>query len=209
MQLWSQSIVFVNNRNRRRVTPMSTKTGNKIPFLTPIGTARYPHLNTPDTQYVGKNGQAKFKVDLILDAADIGIIETIREKLKEWHGNAKVTEPFKQDDTGEWFIKTWSYNQPVFVDSTGATIAPSKVPAIWGGSKIRIAGSIASNDGPVKGARLELKAVKLVEVVGPTNQLPDDFKTVEGSYIAEHDDVPEVTPDEETKKDPVTKAASF
>ena len=72
-----------------------------------------------------------------------------------------------------------------------------------------VKGNIAENTHPQPGVRLELTVLKICELA-EANNIPDEFKTVEGSYIAEHDDeIVEDMPNETVEKPKASKAANF
>ena len=183
---------------------MSQK-ARKKPFTTAELVARWPHINQPDDKF---GGQPKYKCDLFIDDASQGLVDEIKECAREWHGAKKnVTLPIAEDEkAGQTYIKTWSYNQPLVVDSEGNPIPPGSLPMIRMGSKVRVQGNIAENL-TIPGVRLELKVLKICELA-ESNNIPEEFKTVEGSYIAKHDDHVEDALDEQVEPK-ANKAAGF
>lgn len=85
-----------------------------VQFTTPIGTARWPRLNSPDTRY---NAKGVYKVDIALDPEDIPAVrELIDSQLElakamaEEEFPGKILEPdspplFVDEDTGETRLK--------------------------------------------------------------------------------------------------------
>jgi len=137
-------------------------------FNTPVGVARYPHLNKPDTRF---DDDGVYKCDLIVpddDAARelITYLEGIRdERFKSAKADAKKGKKFTKaevfemeiddagDETGNIIFKTklnaigrnkakdeeWK-NEPKLFDSAGTPLAPEI--QIWSGSKLIIAGTV-------------------------------------------------------------------
>lgn len=134
-------------------------------YNTPVGIARYPHLNKPDTRF---DAEGKYKCDLILEAADpevvelIDYLESIRDAAYDEAVEAGAANPEKADvfavelddsgdETDNIVLKTslnakgknkkgetWE-NTPKLFDSLGNPL-PSKLQ-IWSGSKLIIAGA--------------------------------------------------------------------
>lgn len=186
---------------------MSKMKTRKIPFTSPSLVARWPYINEPDTKF---GGTPKFKCDLFLDDSKEAteLVERIKSCAEEWHGNKKgVTLPIGNDEAaGQEYLKTWTYNQPLVVDAEGNPIPPASLPRIRMGSQVRIQGSIAENT-TIPGVRLEMRVIKILELV-ESNSIPDEFKAVEGSYVAKHDD--SVVEDAHNEEEPpAKKAASF
>lgn len=138
-------------------------------FNTPIGVARYPHLNKPDTKF---DAEGKYKCDLILDgnAAATKELITYLEGLRDERFEAEETKKGVKkiamavyedelddagDETGNVIIKTslnavgknkatgetWT-NEPKLFDSQGNPL-PSDVQ-VWSGSKLIVAGTAGS-----------------------------------------------------------------
>ncbi len=140
-------------------------------FNTPVGVARYPHLNKPDTRF---DSEGKYKCDLLLEAeADdtkelLKYLMGIRDKrYKAEKKAAKKKKKFTKaavfevevddvgDETGKIILKTslnavgrnkatkeeWT-NEPRLFDSTGTPLAQDT--QIWSGSKLIIAGTVNS-----------------------------------------------------------------
>ena len=99
---------------------------NKKPaFKTPKGTAMYPYLNTPDTQF-DTTGQYKVNIRMSKDEAK-AFVDEVKQVANDAFGDKAKTAklPFKTDqDTGDLIVITKSKFQPKFVD------ASSKSPAI-------------------------------------------------------------------------------
>ena len=153
------------------INHMADKKRPPLPkFNTPVGVARYPHLNNPDTRF---DADGVYKCDLIVKfnkAAKelIKYLEGIRDKrFKAEKKDAKKGKKFTKadvysmelddagDETGNIILKTkldaigrnkdkgkeWK-NSPKLFDSTGEPLASDV--QIWSGSKLIIAGTVNS-----------------------------------------------------------------
>lgn len=160
-------------------------------YNTPIGVARYPHLNKPDTRF---DDDGVYKCDLIVpeeDAAElIEYLEGLRDerfeeldaKKKKQYSKAPVCEPELDDEgeeTGNVIFKTklnavgrndkgeeWS-NEPKLFDSFGNPVDRDAVQ-IWSGSKLIIAGVVrtyAMGSTKSVGVSLKCDGVQIVELV--------------------------------------------
>lgn len=156
----------------------------KIRFQTPMGTAKYPHLNTPDTAFDTDN--PKYKTELLFDAAEIApLLEQIKAEAAEKFGKKNVRMPFSTDEeTGQVSVKMQSKFQPQFDDSTGNIILPENLPHLGGGSKLRAKGIMNLYEvSGTSGVALMLDRVQIVDVVGGFGS--DGFDAVEGGYVAD------------------------
>tara|TARA_E500000178_G_scaffold240941_1_gene237394 strand:- start:3576 stop:4103 length:528 start_codon:yes stop_codon:yes gene_type:complete len=157
----------------------------RMNFSTPLGTAQYPWLNKADTKF---DEEGVFKTNLIVpheDAKDL--VGRINEFAKEQLGNklSKAMMPYESDpDTGDVIFKTKSKFAPKFKDSAGQLIVGDSVPQLWGGSVIRVAGTLTAYDKGVNvGVKLNLGAVQVIQPAETTNG-GDDFGAVEGGFVA-------------------------
>lgn len=150
---------------------MAKQKGPKRPtFTTPVGDARFPHLNKPDTRF---NAAGDYKCDVRLLADDaaplIEQLEAIRDKfLEEWKESdahkpkldtVEIDEVYTVDrddegnETGYVIIKTKLNatgedkktgetwtNEPKLFDAEGEPM-PKSVQ-IWSGSKVIVAGTV-------------------------------------------------------------------
>lgn len=164
----------------------------KITFKTQRGIAMYPWLNKADFQF-DTNGQ--FKVNLRVPKDDAKeIIDTVQAAAKEAFGDKAKTArmPFKTDeDTGDLIIVTKSKFQPKFMDSTGSMITPNNLPPIYGGSVLKLAGTVYPyTAGGNNGVSLQLGGVQIIELSeGSTGGI--DFEAVEGGFVAANDNAAE------------------
>jgi hypothetical protein len=158
----------------------------KVNFQTPLGRARYAWLTTPDTAF-DKDGV--YQTQLIIDANDAaGMMTLLEEASQQFHGNApNVRLPIVTDsDTGDVIFKLKSQYKPKFYDSQGNVIIDSQVPALFGGSRIRIGGVITGYDSPKTGKGITMNINK-VQIVEANTSIGDDdggFDAIEGGYVA-------------------------
>ena len=134
--------------------------------MTPKGRAQYPHLNQPDDF----KGDVKYKCSLIVPADDAEkLIEEAKDFAEECFGKkslSKVVYPWDTNDSGDLVIKTKSTYAPKFYDTKGHPVPESQVPQLWGGSVLKLKGSMASYDaGGNKGITLYMSAVQIIEPV--------------------------------------------
>ena len=119
---------------------MTTK---KMTFRTSKGVAMYPWLNKADFQF-DSNGQ--FKVNLRMPADEAKeLMDQVKAAANDAFGTkAKSARmPWKTDsETGEMVLVTKSKYKPKFVDSSGQVISENNVPPIYGGSTLKLAGTI-------------------------------------------------------------------
>ena len=156
-------------------------------YTTPRGTAQYAWLqpNKPDTKF---DEDGVWKTNLLVPSNEAQpLIDKINEFAKEQLGNkvSKAILPYTTDaDTGEIIFKTKSKFAPKIKDSQGQLIVDN-VPQIWGGSTIRIAGTLTAYDKGINvGIKLNLNAVQVISLVEGNGNDGDDFGAVEGGYVA-------------------------
>lgn len=160
-------------------------------YNTPVGVARYPHLNKPDTRF---DDDGVYKCDLIVpedEAAElIEYLEGIRDekfqeldvKKQKQYSKAPVCEAELNDEgeeTGNVIFKTklkavgrndkgeeWK-NEPKLFDSFGRPVDRDEVQ-IWSGSKLIIAGTVmpyAMGSTKTVGVSLKCAGVQIIELV--------------------------------------------
>ena len=183
-------------------------------YNTPVGVARYPHLNKPDTRF---DDDGVYKCDLIFSASAPGVadlieyLEGIRDaefdkldvKKQKTYSKAEVFEMELDDagdETGNVIFKTklnavgknnqtgdtW-VNTPKLFDSVGNPLGEDA--QIWSGSKLIIAGKVmAYAMGSTKSVGVSLKCdgVQVIELVSGGGQTADSFGfgAVSGGYQA-------------------------
>jgi hypothetical protein len=162
-------------------------------FTSPAGTAVYPYLTRADFEY---EPEGVFKTKLRMSEADASdLIKTIGEVANtEFGAKAKTARmPFtKVEDTGEVEFLIKSRFKPKVVDSKGKLIPEDEVPAIFGGSRLRVAGTIAPyNRSGNTGVSLRLAGVQIVELSEGSGSAGMNFGAVEGGFVAANDNAEE------------------
>ena len=194
-----------------------------ITFTTPKGVAQYPWLSKPDTKF---SEEGEYKVSLILSKEEaIPILKQINEvfaenvaaEVKKNGGKdiKKAPPPYMEqlDDAGNSTgkvilkFKSKAAYKPAIFDAKGIPMIESNV---WGGSEIKINGSIAPYYTPLIGAgvALRLRAVQVIqyvdastgaaskfgfeEEVGYEHQATETFESIAASPVASVEDEPKV-----------------
>jgi len=158
----------------------------KTAFKTAKGTAMYPYLNAPDTQF---DTAGQYKVNLRMSKDDAQpLIDACKKAANDAFGEKAKTAklPFKTDkETGDLIVVAKSKFQPKFVDSTGATILASHAPQIYGGSTLKAAGNLfVYSAGGNHGISLQLGAVQLIELSDSPSGQDISFEAEEGGFVA-------------------------
>lgn len=148
----------------------------------------YPWLNKPDTAF-DANGQ--YKVNVRMPAADAKpLMEEIKAAANDHFGDkaASAKMPFKTDEeTGDVIFTTRSKFVPKFVDSTGALINETSVPQIYGGSTLKVAGTMFQYaSGGSHGVSLQLAGVQIIEL-SAGNSESISFEPVKDGFVASND----------------------
>ena len=149
-----------------------------IQFTTPKGIAQYPWLSKPDTKF---NEEGVYKVDLIIPKADaIPLLKQINEvfaenvdketKRAKGQDVVKAKPPYWEelDDakqpTGNVVLRLKSKYKPAVFDAKGIPMVDSN---IWGGSELKVNGTIAPYFTSIIGAgvSLRLSAVQVIQYV--------------------------------------------
>ncbi len=155
-------------------------------FVSPKGTAKFPHLNTPDTKW---KEEGEYRTELAVPAAegaafaariDKAIADAVLSFSKEKNKKLKPSDdkPYKVDEsTGEYIFKvkmrasgvskkngeTWTKKLPLF-DAKGNPVQAK----IGGGSLIRCSGELGPYFTPLQGGKvgvtLYLTAVQVLEL---------------------------------------------
>jgi hypothetical protein len=204
-----------------------------IEFTTPKGIAQYPWLSKPDTKF---NEEGVYKVDLIIPKADaIPLLKQINEvfaenvdkQTKKAKGQdvVKAKPPYWEelDDakqpTGNVVLRLKSKYKPAVFDAKGIPMVDSN---IWGGSELKVNGTIAPYFTSIIGAgvSLRLSAVQVIqyveggsggaqgfgfkEEVGYEHKAPETFEEV----VAEAPAEVVAAPAEATTTEPKVRAPS-
>ena len=206
---------------------MAKKAKEKLPsIVTPTGTAVYPYLNRPDTQF---DPDGEYKVGLVLKTDEAqGLIQSIDKAMADALDKAKQDNPTKAkkikqasppytdvtDDegaeTGEIKFNFKMKAKITTKDGTVITQRPGVFDAagnvlgsditVGGGSKMKVSAELAPffTDLVGAGITLRLKAVQVLELVQYQGKTADKygFKSEDGYRANEAPDTKE-TPDDE------------
>ena len=155
----------------------------KIKFVSPFGTARYPHLSKPDT--VGKYANNKFKTKLVLKADSpeaVAYMKKCDDAFNTFHPKPSkivIHRAYTVDEeTNEAvFVFSTSY-APALFDGNKKSLN-GKAVGIGGGSVLRIMGNFIEFD---KGISAQMNQVQVtsLESFGECG-----FDEVEGSVDAD------------------------
>lgn len=142
----------------------NTTVTKKVKFVSPFGTARYPHISKPDT--VGQYADGKYKVKLVLPAGapeTQAFIKSIEDAAEEIHGakGKKLYRPYTVDEDANEAVFTFKsqYAPSVF----DAKKRPARGVNIGGGSVLRLTGTFVAFD---KGISAQLNQVQIKELNG-------------------------------------------
>ena len=157
-----------------------------IKFISPVGRAKYPHLNKPDTAFDTAN--PKYKTEIVMSKDDATpLVKMIKDAAAEEFGNKNnIRMPYTVDEeTGEVSFKMQSKYEPKFYDTQGQVITPSALPNIGGGSQLRGGGilNLYTVSGS-SGVGLMLDKIQVVEV---STYGGDDegFDAIEGGFTVD------------------------
>ena len=190
-----------------------------VTFTTPQGVAQYPWLSKPDTKF---SEEGDYKVNLIIAKEDalptLKLInqvyaENYEKEVKKAKGAEikKAPPPFSEelDDAGQptgniiLKFKSKAAYKPAIFDAKGIPMIDSN---IWGGSELKVNGSVAAYYTPLIGAgvALRLRAVQVIQYVEGGSGSADrfGFEAVAGYEHKAPETFEEVTATEEA---PVVK----
>lgn len=159
-------------------------------FRTAKGKAVYPWLNQPDTKFHKPDGIYKCGLRLSTDEAhEIMQAATVlaNEALGKKAENARM--PWDTEaDTGEIVFKTKSKYKPKFHDSKGSVIPEDQVPRMFGGSVLKLKGTMTAYDtGANWGITMNLTGVQVIDPV-TQGQDGEGFDAVEDGFIVSESD---------------------
>ena len=161
-----------------------------ITFTTPKGIAQYPWLSTPDTKF---SEEGEYKVNLIVPKQEaIPVLKQINEvyaqnvenEIKKAGGKEikKAPPPYAEEldeagqPTGNVILrfKSKAAYKPAIFDAKGIPMIDSN---IWGGSELKVNGSVAAYYTPLIGAgvALRLRAVQVIQYVEGGSGSADRF----------------------------------
>lgn len=160
---------------------------SKKTFTTPKGTAVYPHLNRADYAF-NSDGVFTTKLRLPADQAKT-LMDTVRAVAQDEFGKKATSAklPWKIDEeTGDVVLVAKSKFKSKFMDSTGKLISENNVPEIYGGSVLKLAGTLyAWSAGGAHGVTLQLGGVQIVTLAEPVGSF--EFEPEEDGFIAGND----------------------
>lgn len=183
-----------------------------VKFTSPKGIAQYPWLTKADTKF---DAEGKFKTGLVVDTEvaqplidliENQIMAAARELVEEAAAKgkklsldkvaAKLKRPYAEDEEDDTkIVFRLSQNQIVqgkaitlkFFDANRKPIPLEKVPAIYGGSIIRISGGARTyTKGANKGVTLDIYAVQLIQLAEGNGGNEDYGFEEEDGYTADH-----------------------
>jgi len=164
-----------------------TQKKSKVYFTSPSGIAQYPWLTKPDVTF---NSDGVYQTNLVFeDGVADDLIKQITETADEHFDSLKnVKMPFFSDpETGQMVIKTKSKYAPVFWDSSLNVLVGEQVPNVWGGSEIKVGGTISCYTiSGSKSVSLRMNKVQLIKVFsgGSNSNSADGFEVSEGGFVA-------------------------
>lgn len=161
----------------------------KQTFTTSKGVAVYPHLNKPDFAF---NTDGVYSTKLRVPAKDATeLVEAVKKAAEgEFGKEAKAARmPYTVDDeTGDLIFIAKSKFAPKMIDSSGHLIADVSKPQVYGGSVIKMAGTVYPySAGGNKGVSLQLAGVQIVSLADPIGAT-FAFAAEDGGYVAQAND---------------------
>lgn len=144
----------------------------KITFVSPIGTARYPHITTPDS--TGQYADGKFKTKLVVPKKDAAALVDRLKTIAKEHKVSKL--PFVEED-GDIVFNIKSKYKPLVFDAKNNEVKKVDL-RVGGGSKLRVAGVVYPYD---KGLSLQMKQVQVIDLQDGSDAM---FDAAEGSFDA-------------------------
>ena len=155
----------------------------RVKFVSPLGTAVYPHLNVPDTQF---NPDGVYKTALSMDNCEELIDACNNLAVEEFGKGTKFKMPFTQDeDTGNTVMKVKSKYAPKIFDSKGQIMVGDQIPKLWGGSTLKVGGYITTYSvSGSKGVSLQLVKVQVINPVGGGGGDDEGFDNFDGGFVA-------------------------
>jgi len=180
-------------------------TKQRINFQTPLGRAKYAWLTKPDTKF---STEGVYSTQLIVDPVEAeGLKEAVETARTEFfpNNNPNVRMPYEADpETGQLIFKMKSKYPPKFYDSQGQVIPEGSVPSLYGGSLIRVGGVITSYEGTSTGSgvTLNINKVQIVEAVSMGSGDDGGFDSVDGGFVADHEDTFDAPQQTQQTQDP-------
>jgi hypothetical protein len=183
---------------------------NMVKYTTPKGVAQYPYLDKPDTKF---NPQGDYKLNLVLDNEIDKKFVAVSKEVKG--KRVKKADPpyFSEidDDGNETGNIIFKLKQKAEITSkTGKTInmkvrlfdskgKPLNNVAVWGGSKVKCAGSLMPYYTPTLGVGVSMKlaACQVIDLVTSDSSADTFGFNEEDGYEAEQKSEEDFLPEEE------------
>lgn len=181
-------------------------------FLSPIGIARYVHLNKPDAF---RDSKPKYKTQLLLDGAERDHFKGVIDKLiddayaeltadmpKAKQNKIGKAYPYEEEldgdgnETGRIAFR-FSMNAEIVVKGETVVRKPVLIDSkrlycpnvqVWSGSEIRVAYTMRSylNDATQKvGVTLDLLKVQIIKLASASSRPDNTFDEIEGGWSNE------------------------
>lgn len=160
-------------------TPNEITIAKKIKFVSPFGTAQYPHLSSPDTQ--GKFADNKYKTKLVKPAGDPeaqAFKATIDNAAREIHGakGDKLYKPYVEDEDSNTITFNFKTQYaPAIFDSKNQQVKER----VGAGSVLRVSGVFVEYE---KGITAQINQVQVRELNGAG---VSHFDTIEDGFVSD------------------------
>ena len=163
----------------------------KLPMnVTPVGTAAWPWLNTPDTRY---DADGVYQVKMIFNKKDVKGIQAIVDPLMNGgeHNPVKPELDDQGKETGNYVVnfklkakvkpKNGSpfIQKPILLDTEGNRV----INPIGAGSKLKIAYEAVPFNQGKGGVTMRIKKVRIVDLVEYAKKDDVDWGKDEGSFV--------------------------
>lgn len=159
---------------------------SKILFLTPVGTAKWPHLVKADT--TGKYADGKWKTGLIMTPEEAKPLVALIDKLASTHKHKSPQLPYKKEvtkegkETGNIQFTLKSKFAPAIFDVKNHKVDVKRLDgdfSIGAGSRLKIAGEVFEYE---KGLSLQMQQVQVIELQsGSVSMFGEEEGTFDGS----------------------------
>jgi hypothetical protein len=154
-----------------------------VKYVTPVGVAVYPKLDTPDVYKDGDTPRYVINVDF---GDELPAVKSEIEKLIKEAGFKGKKRPYKDIKGVECLVAKTTRKQPLF-DAQNQKLPENIV--IGGGSKVKIAIALNSYEG---GVNAYLNAVQVISLVEKGSGRDSPFAATDGfQYFGPDDDEPE------------------
>jgi len=163
----------------------------KLPMnVTPVGTAAWPWLNTPDTRY---DADGVYQVKMIFNKKDVKGIQAIVDPLMDGGKHNPVKPELDDQDkpTGNFIVnfklkakvKTKSGDtftqKPILLDTAGNRV----LNQVGAGSKLKIAYQAVPFNQGAGGVTMRMQKVRIMDLVEYAKKDDVDWGKDEGSFV--------------------------